>query len=111
MGQPGTQSLQAIYAEMIPEDERTKLANGTLDVYEKWLTTHAETLKKDPAQQAQGQVLANSVAMLGKCYRDTKAGDEVVVMQGLAAMLLPERQGMYAEKLAAPNTSVRCLPI
>lgn len=111
MGQAGTQSLQAIYAEMIPEAERTKLGEGTLDAYEQWLNRHAETLRKDPAQQAQGEVLANSVSMLGKCYREVQPGDEVVVMQGLAAMLLPERAGMYAEKLVTPQTSIRCLPI
>jgi len=111
MGQAGTQSLQTIYAQMIPESERAKLTGATLDTYEQWLNQHAESLKKDPAQRVQGEILAESVSMLGKCYRQAQPDNEIVVMQGLAAMLLPEREGMYAEKLLVPHTSVSCLPL
>ena len=48
--------------------------------------------------------------MLGKCYRGTDTGAEVTVMQGLGALISPERKGLYAEKLALPETTVQCLP-
>jgi hypothetical protein len=31
-------------------------------------------------------------------------------MQGLGALISPERSGLYAEKLALPDTTARCLP-
>ena len=110
MGQPGEQSLQTLYARMIPDEEKSKLPDASLATYSDWLTKHAETLKKTPAQQAQGQALSNTLASLSKCYGEAKLGSEVVVMSGLGALLLPERKGLYAEKLAMPNTEIRCLP-
>ncbi|WP_423457814.1 hypothetical protein [Ottowia sp. VDI28] len=111
MGQPGEQSLQALYARMIPEEERAKLPDTALATYSEWLKNHAETLQKSPDQKAQGQALGNTLAALGECYGGVKPGAEVVVMKGLGAQLLPERKGLYAEKLAMPNAVVRCLPI
>ena len=110
MGQPGEQSLQTLYARMIPDEEKSKLPDASLSTYSDWLTKHAETLKKTPAQQVQGQALSNTLASLSKCYGEAKPGAEVVVMSGLGALLLPERKGLYAEKLAMPNTEIRCLP-
>ncbi|QIL73427.1 hypothetical protein G7048_06605 [Diaphorobacter sp. HDW4B] len=110
MGQPGEQSLQALYARMIPDDEKAKLPDASLAAYSGWLNKHAETLKKNSAQQAQGQALSDTLASLTKCYGEAKPGSEVVVMNGLGALLLPERRGLYAEKLAMPNTEIRCLP-
>ena len=52
MGQPGLQSLQALYANMIPEAERTKLPQASLEAYETWLQQQAQTLKKTSAPQA-----------------------------------------------------------
>ena len=108
MGQPGLQSLQALYANMIPEAERTKLPQASLEAYETWLQQQAQTLKKTSAPQA--AALENTLEMLGKCYRDQPAGAEVTVMQGLAALISPERNGLYAEKLAQPDTTAHCLP-
>lgn len=109
MGQPGAQSLQALYASMIPEAERTKLPAGDLNAYEGWLKQQAESLKKTSAPQA--QALAGTLEMLDKCYRGKEAGAEVTVMQGLGALLSPERKGgLHAEKLALPDTTVQCLP-
>ena len=107
MGQPGAQSLQALYASMIPEAERAKLPGG-LDAYEGWLKQQAESLKKTSAPQA--QALTGTLEMLGKCYRGAKEGEEIVVMQGLAARLVPERSGLFAEKIPAAATTVHCLP-
>lgn len=109
MGQPGVQSLQALYASMIPEAERTKLPQASLEAYEGWLKQQAESLQKTSAPQA--QALVNTLALLGKCYRDKEAGAEVTVMQGLGALISPERKGLYAEKLALPDTTVHCLPV
>eukprot|EP01037_Dinobryon_pediforme_P010795 gene10795-10871_t len=108
MGQPGAQSLQALYATMIPEAERAKLPQASLETYEGWLQQQAQTLKKTSAQQA--AALENTLELLGKCYRDQKAGAEVTVMQGLGALISPERNGLFAEKLALPDTTARCLP-
>ena len=108
MGQPGLQSLQALYASMIPEAERAKLPQASLEAYETWLQQQAQTLKKTSAPQA--AALENTLEMLGKCYRDQPAGAEVTVMQGLAALISPERNGLYAEKLAQPDTTAHCLP-
>lgn len=108
MGQPGAQSLQAIYASMIPEAERAKLPQASLEAYEGWLKQQAESLKKSAPPQA--QALAGTLEMLGKCYRGKEAGAEVTVMQGLGALLSPERKGLFAEKLALPDTTVQCLP-
>lgn len=56
--------------------------------------------EKTPAQQAQGLALSNTLASLSKCYGEAKPGRKMVVMSGLGALLLPERKGLYAEKLA-----------
>lgn len=108
MGQSGSESLKALYATMIPEAERTKLAQPSLEAYEAWLRQQAEALKKTSAQQA--AALENTLELLGKCYREQQAGAEVTVMQGLGALISPERKGWYAEKLAVPDTTARCLP-
>ncbi|RZJ62634.1 MAG: hypothetical protein EON49_01555 [Acidovorax sp.] len=108
MGQPGLQSLQALYASMIPEAERTKLPQASLEVYEGWLKEQAQALKKTSAPQA--AALEKTLELLGNCYRDQQAGAEVIVMQGLGALISPERNGLYAEKLALPDTTARCLP-
>ena len=44
------------------------------------------------------------------CPGAQPAGAEVTVMQGLAALISPERNGLYAEKLAQPDTTAHCLP-
>lgn len=108
MGQSGTETLQALYATMIPEAERAKLPTGQLDAYEGWLRQQAESLKKTAPPQA--QALASTLELLGSCYRDKQPGAEVTVMQGLGALLSPERKGLFAEKLALPDTTVQCLP-
>ncbi len=108
MGQPGVQTLQALYASMIPDAERAKLAQGSLQAYESWLRQQAEALKKTSAPQ--GQALLDTLDLLGKCYRGKETGAEVTVMQGLGALLSPERKGLYAEKLALPDTTMQCLP-
>lgn len=108
MGQPGLQSLQALYASMIPEAERTKLPHASLEAYEDWLKQQAASLPKTSAPQA--QALVNTLDLLGKCYRDKEAGAEVTVMQGLGALISPERKGLVAEKLALPDTTAQCLP-
>lgn len=108
LGQPGAQSLQALYASMIPEAERAKLPGAGLEAYEGWLKQQAESLKK--SAPAQAQALAGTLEMLGKCYRDKEAGAEVTVMRGLGALISPERKGLFAEKLALPDTTVQCLP-
>lgn len=108
MGQPGTQSLQALYASMIPDAERAKLPQASLETYEAWLRQQAQVLQKTSAPQAQS--LLNTLELLGKCYRDQQAGAEVTVMEGLGALVSPERNGWFAEKLALPDTVARCLP-
>lgn len=108
MGQPGEQSLQALYTSMVPEAERAKLPDAKLETYEAWLRQQADALKKSSAAQA--QALSGTLDMLNKCYRDKAAGAEVVVMQGLGALLSPERNGWFAEKLALPDTTAQCLP-
>ena len=108
MGQSGAQSLQALYASMVPEAERAKLPDAKLETYEAWLRQQADALKKTAPPQA--QALSGTLDMLNKCYRDKAAGAEVVVMQGLGAQLSPERSGWFAEKLALPDTTAQCLP-
>lgn len=108
LGQPGAQSLQALYATMIPDAERAKLPAQDLASYEAWLRQQATTLEKQ--SPAQSRALLDTLQLLGQCYRDAPAGAEVVVMQGLAALLSPERRGLFAEKLASDRTVVRCLP-
>jgi hypothetical protein len=108
MGQPGADSLRGLFATMVPEPERAKLPQASLEAYEGWLRQQAESLKKTSAPQ--GAALQATLELLGKCYRDQKVGAEVTVMQGLGAVLSPERNGLFAEKLALADTTARCLP-
>lgn len=108
MGQPGVQSLEALYASMIPDAERAQLPQANLTAYEGWLKQQAESLKKTSAPQA--QALVTTLDLLGKCYRDKDVGAEITVMEGLGALISPERKGLYAEKLALPDTMAHCLP-
>ncbi|RYF53406.1 MAG: hypothetical protein EOO27_26260 [Comamonadaceae bacterium] len=108
LGQPGAQSLTALYASMIPESDRLQLKAQTLDAYEAWLKQQAASVEKSAPDQA--RALTRTVDVLGKCYRDAPAGTDVVVMQGLAALLSPERKGLYAEKLASDRAAILCLP-
>ena len=108
MGQAGEQSLRALYTSMVPEAERAKLPDAKLETYEAWLRQQADALKKTSAAQA--QALSGTLDMLNKCYRNKPASAEVVVMQGLGALLSPERNGWFAEKLALPDTTAQCLP-
>lgn len=111
MGQSGAQSLQSLYESMIPEEERKQLPEATLPAYRDWLNAQANALEKQAEKKVQGQVLRNTIAMLDKCYAEVTPGTEVVVLQGLGALLLPERNGLYAEKIQMPNTSAQCLPL
>ena len=108
LGQPGAQSLAALYAGMIPEAERQKLKAQTLEAYEAWLTQQAASVEKTAPDQA--RALARTIDVLGQCYRQAPAGADVVVMQGLAALLSPERKGLYAEKLPSDRATILCLP-
>ncbi len=109
MGQSGTESLQKLYASMIPKDELAKLGQATLPVYEKWLEDNAQALEKGDAQKA--AALRKTVSMLGKCYRTAKANDSIKLMSGLEAIVSPERDGWYAEKAPSPQIALLCLPI
>ena len=111
MGQAGTDSLKTLYSGMVPEAERAKLTPDTRETYEAWLKSHAETLKKDAGSKAAGVALANTIELLNTCYQDAKPGTEIPVMQGLGALLSPARSGLYAEKIARPDVTVRCLPM
>lgn len=108
LGQPGAQSLTALYASMIPEAERQKLKAQTLEAYEAWLTQQAASVEKSAPDQA--RALSRTVEVLGKCYREAPAGADVVVMQGLSALVSPERKGLYAEKLPSDRATILCLP-
>ncbi len=108
LGQPGAQSLAALYAGMIPDAERQKLKAQTLEAYEAWLTQQAASVEKSAPDQA--RALTRTVEVLGKCYRQAPAGADVVVMQGLSALLSPERKGLYAEKLPSDRATILCLP-
>ena len=108
LGQPGAQSLTALYAGMIPEGERLQLKAQTLQAYEAWLRQQASTQEKTAPDAA--RALNRTLDVLGKCYREAQAGADVVVMQGLAALISPERKGLYAEKLASDRAAILCLP-
>jgi hypothetical protein len=109
MGQAGTESLQKLYASMIPKDELTKLGQAALPVYEKWLEDNAQALEKGDAQKA--AALRKTISMLGKCYRDAKVNDDIKLMSGLEAIVSPARDGWYAEKAQSPQLTLICLPI
>lgn len=108
LGKPGAQNLQQLYAHMIPEAERTRLPAQDLDHYEEWLRQQAAALEKTAPEQS--RALRQTLEVLGPCYRDAPAGAEVVVMEGLAALLSPERKGLFAEKLPSEQAVLRCLP-
>jgi hypothetical protein len=109
MGQSGTESLQKLYASMIPKDELAKLGQATLPAYEKWLEDNAQALEKGDAQKA--AALRKTVSMLGKCYRTAKTNDSIKLMSGLEAVVSPARDGWYAEKAPSPQIALLCLPI
>ncbi|XAH24741.1 hypothetical protein AAFF27_05990 [Xylophilus sp. GW821-FHT01B05] len=109
MARPGAESLQKLYAGMIPEDLRAKLPEQTLPAYEKWLGEQATAVEKSDPAQAAG--LRRTLASLGECYRNAKAGDDVLLMEGLSALVSPAREGWYAEKMESARLQLRCLPL
>jgi len=109
MAQAGKDSLQKLYAGMVPEDQRAKLPEQTLPAYEKWLGEQATALEKTDAAQAAG--LRRTLASLGECYRNAKAGDDVLLMEGLSALVSPARDGWYAEKMESARLQLHCLPL
>lgn len=109
MGQSGADSLQKLYATMIPKEETAKLPDQTLAAYEKWLEGNAQALEQSSPPQA--AALRASLRNLGQCYRDVKTGDSVALMDGLGALVSPARDGWYADKLQSPHVQLRCLPL
>ncbi len=109
MGQPGAESLQKLYATMIPKEEAAKLPGQTLVAYEKWLSDSAAALEKTNPEQ--GKALRATLDNLAKCYRAAKADDSVALMDGLGALISPSRDGWYADKLQSPQVQLRCLPL
>ncbi|RZI91344.1 MAG: hypothetical protein EOP78_15540 [Variovorax sp.] len=109
MGQGGAESLQKLYATMIPKEEAAKLPEQTLAAYEKSLGDSAAALEKTNPQQA--AALRATLDNLGKCYREAKANDSVAIMNGLNALISPARSGWYADKLQSPQVELRCLPL
>lgn len=109
MGQGGAESLQKLYATMIPKEEAAKLPEQTLAAYEKSLGDSAAALDKTNPQQA--AALRATLDNLGKCYREAKANDSVALMNGLNALISPARNGWYADKLQSPQVELRCLPL
>jgi hypothetical protein len=109
LGQPGADSLQKLYASMVPAAERDKLAAQDPAAGERWLAAQALALEKTDAAQA--AALRKTMQTLGSCYRNAKTGDKVPLMEGLVALMSPSRNGWYAEKLTSPTTVLRCLPV
>lgn len=109
MGQTGAESLQKLYATMIPKEEAAKLPEQTLAAYEKWLGDNAQSLEKSDPQQ--GAALKATLQNLGQCFREVKSNDSVALMSGLAALISPARDGWYADKLQSPQAQLRCLPL
>ncbi|PAT34264.1 hypothetical protein CK620_08490 [Vandammella animalimorsus] len=69
-----------------------------------------EQLRATQADQA--QALERMLQNMQQCYQERHKGDEVVLMARLRAHLWPERnQGWYAEKVAAPDMQIACLPL
>lgn len=69
-----------------------------------------EQLRATQADQA--QALERMLQNMQQCYQERRKGDEVVLMARLRAHLWPERnQGWYAEKVAAPDMQIACLPL
>ena len=109
LSRAGAESLQQLYGNMIPKDVREKLPEQTLAAYETWLANQAASGDKTDAAQA--AALRRSLATLNECYKTAKAGDDVTLMQGLAALVSPARDGWYAEKLESSQLRLRCLPL
>jgi hypothetical protein len=109
MGQSGAESLQKLYATMVPKEEAAKLPDQGVTAYEKWLADNAQALDKGNPQQA--AALRETLQNLGKCYREAKAGDSVTLMEGLGALISPARDGWYADKLQSAQARLRCLPV
>ena len=109
LSRAGGESLQQLYGNMIPKEAREKLQEQTLAAYETWLTGQAAAGEKTDATQA--AALRRSLATLNECYKAAKPGDDVLLMQGLAALVSPARDGWYAEKLESPQLRLRCLPL
>lgn len=109
LSRAGAESLQQLYGNMIPKDAREKLPEQTLSAYETWLAGQAASGDKTDAAQA--AALRRSLATLDECYKNAKAGDDVTLMQGLAALVSPARDGWYAEKLESSQLRLRCLPL
>lgn len=109
LSRAGADSLQQLYSNMIPKEVREKLPEQTLAAYETWLTGQAASGEK--ADAAQAAALRRSLATLNECYKAAKAGDDVTLMQGLAALVSPARDGWYAEKLESSQLRLRCLPL
>ncbi|VWX61736.1 conserved exported hypothetical protein [Burkholderiales bacterium 8X] len=109
MARSGEESLQRLYASMIPADALKQIPEQTLASYEKWLADSAASMEKsDPRQAA---ALKASLESLGKCYRQAKANDRVELMAGLTALISPARDGWYADKLQSPSAQLHCLPL
>lgn len=109
MSQTGADSLQKLYATMIPKEEAAKLPEQTLSAYEKWLGDNAQSLEKSDPQQ--GAALKATLQNLGQCFREVKPDDNVALMSGLVALISPARDGWYADKLQSPQAQLRCLPL
>ncbi|MGK6307228.1 hypothetical protein [Variovorax sp. DT-64] len=109
MGQSGAESLQKLYATMVPKEEAAKLPAQTLESYAKWLSESAQALEKGNPQQA--AALRHMLESLDKCYRNAQPSDSVALMDGLGALISPERGGWHADKLQSPKAQFRCLPL
>lgn len=109
MSQPGSESLRALYAQMVPAYAAQTLPEQTLATYAQWLRAHADTLERSAPQQATR--LRASLDRLEACYAQAKPGDAVTLMTGLGALLSPARDGWYAERLPAPAMQLRCQPL
>lgn len=109
LGQAGAKSLEQLYGSMLPTQEQAKLSDKNLGGYETWLRAQAEQSRKKSPQEA--AALVATLDMLNECYRKAAAGSDVVVIEGLAALISPARSGWHADKLASPATQVRCLPV
>ncbi len=109
MGQSGAESLQKLYATMVPKEEAAKLPTQTLESYAKWLSESAQALEKGNPQQA--AALSHMLESLDKCYRNAQPSDSIALMDGLGALISPERDGWHADKLQSPKAQFRCLPL
>lgn len=109
MGQAGEQSLKSLYLAMIPKEQAAKLPEQSQAEARKWLLGNADSQQAANPQQA--AALRASVEALDKCYGAAKPKDAVVLMEGLAALVSPAREGWFAEKMQSAGASLRCLPL